>query len=223
MKLAAPICILATLSSVTTAFTTTTTTTTTMPSQRIQQQQQASSTTTTRLYEATAEVVAADVEFKGAEAISALTKDVTTVYSSTDVDRFLPHRYPFALVDKIVEMEPGKRAVGIKAVTKNEDFFNGHFPAQPVMPGVLQVEALAQLAGCIVSTTEGVPEGSVYFFGSADGVKWKKPVVPGDVLVMEVEIVKFNKKFGIIKAMGKAYVDGKLAMEVAEMTFALAK
>lgn len=159
----------------------------------------------------------------GAEAISALTKDVKTVFSSTDVDRFLPHRYPFALVDKIVEMEGGKRAVGIKAVTKNEDFFNGHFPTQPVMPGVLQVEALAQLAGCVVANTEGVPEGSVYFFGSADGVKWKKPVIPGDVLVMEVQVVKFNKKFGIIKATGKAYVDGNLVVEVAEMTFALAK
>jgi 3-hydroxyacyl-[acyl-carrier-protein] dehydratase len=162
-------------------------------------------------------------EFKGAAAISALTKDVTTVFSTTDVDKFLPHRYPFALVDKIVEMEPGKRATGIKAVTKNEDFFNGHFPGQPVMPGVLQLEAMAQLAGCIVANTEGVPEGSVYFFGSADGVKWKKPVVPGDMLVMEVEITKFNKKFGIIKATGKGYTDGGLAVEVGEMTFALAK
>mmetsp|Transcript_25922 Transcript_25922/g.45704 ORF Transcript_25922/g.45704 Transcript_25922/m.45704 type:complete len:208 (-) Transcript_25922:147-770(-) len=162
-------------------------------------------------------------EFKGAEAISSLTKDVITVFDSTAVDKFLPHRYPFALVDKIVEMEPGKRATGIKCVTKNEDFFNGHFPGQPVMPGVLQLEAMAQLAGTVVANTEGVPEGSVYFLGSADGVKWKKPVVPGDVLVMEVEITKFNKKFGIIKATGKGFTDGSLAVEVGEMTFALAK
>ncbi|KAL3923749.1 MAG: hypothetical protein SGILL_001473 [Bacillariaceae sp.] len=161
--------------------------------------------------------------FKGAAAISALTKDVETVFGSTEIDKFLPHRYPFALVDKIVEMEPGKRAVGIKSVTKNEDFFNGHFPGQPVMPGVLQLEALAQLAGCIVANTEGVAEGSVYFFGSADGTKWKKPVIPGDTLVMEVEVLKFNKKFGIIKASGKGYTDGTLAVEVAEMTFAMAR
>ncbi|KAG7363216.1 3R-hydroxyacyl dehydrase [Nitzschia inconspicua] len=184
-------------------------------------QQQASSSVMTSL-QATVEDETATT-FKGAAAISALTKDIETVFSSMDVDKFLPHRYPFALVDKIVEMEPGKRAVGIKCVTKNEDFFNGHFPGQPVMPGVLQLEALAQLAGCVVANTEGVAEGSVYFFGSADGVKWKKPVVPGDTLVMEVEVLKFNKKFGIIKASGKGYTDGQLAVDVAEMTFALAK
>jgi 3-hydroxyacyl-[acyl-carrier-protein] dehydratase len=176
-------------------------------------------TATTRLLETVANGEAtSETTFRGAEAISAKTKDVGVLFDSTAVDKFLPHRYPFALVDKIVEMEGGKRAVGIKAVTKNEDFFNGHFPGQPVMPGVLQLEAMAQLAGCVVANDESVPEGSVYFFGSADGVKWKKPVVPGDVLVMEVEITKFNKKFGIIKATGKAYVDGKLAVEVAEMT-----
>mmetsp|Transcript_61250 Transcript_61250/g.149935 ORF Transcript_61250/g.149935 Transcript_61250/m.149935 type:complete len:213 (+) Transcript_61250:132-770(+) len=178
-----------------------------------------SRSSSTRLFEEAEDAA----EFRGAEAISAKTADVGVIFDSTAVDKFLPHRYPFALVDKIVEMEGGKRAVGIKAVTKNEDFFNGHFPGQPVMPGVLQLEALAQLAGCVVANDESVPEGSVYFFGSADGVKWKKPVVPGDVLVMEVEIVKFNKKFGIIKATGKAYVDGTLAVDVGSMTFALAK
>lgn len=181
------------------------------------------SSNTRRFETAQAEAEAANgetaaIEFQGAEAISAKTKDVGVLFDSTAVDKFLPHRYPFALVDKIVEMEGGKRAVGIKAVTKNEDFFNGHFPGQPVMPGVLQLEALAQLAGCVVANDADVPEGSVYFFGSADGVKWKKPVVPGDVLVMQVEITKFNKKFGIIKATGKAYVDGTLAVDVAEMT-----
>jgi 3-hydroxyacyl-[acyl-carrier-protein] dehydratase len=184
----------------------------------------ASYQSTTRLFAAETAVEeaangeATATEFRGAEAISAKTADVGVLFDSTAVDKFLPHRYPFALVDKIVEMEGGKRAVGIKAVTKNEDFFNGHFPGQPVMPGVLQLEALAQLAGCVVANDESVPEGSVYFFGSADGVKWKKPVVPGDVLVMEVEIIKFNKKFGIIKATGKAYVDGTLAVDVGEMT-----
>ena len=159
----------------------------------------------------------------GAEAISALTKDVKTVFTTEDVDKFLPHRYPFALVDKVVEYEPGKRAVGIKSVTKNEEFFNGHFPGRPIMPGVLQVEALAQLAGIVSLQMEGAEPGAVFFFAGVDGVKWKKPVVPGDTLVMEVEILKWNKKFGLCKATGKAYVDGVVAVEVAEMTFALAK
>jgi len=113
----------------------------------------------------------------GAEAISSLTKDVTKVLSTEEVDAVLPHRYPFALVDKVVELEPGKRAVGIKAVTKNEEFFQGHFPGQPVMPGVLQVEALAQLAGVVCLKSDGASEGSIFLFAGVDGVKWKKPVV----------------------------------------------
>ena len=161
--------------------------------------------------------------FMGAEAISGLTSGVSTVYSTEDVDNFLPHRYPFALVDKIVEIEAGKKAVGVKAVTKNEEFFNGHFPGKPIMPGVLQLEAMAQLAGCVMAGLEGAEPGAIFFFGGADGVKWKKPVVPGDMLVMEVEVLKFNKRFGICKATGKGYVDGKVAVEVAEMTFAQAK
>ena len=164
-----------------------------------------------------------EAEILGAEAISALTKDVTTKLSSTDVDSILPHRYPFALVDKVVEIVPNKRIVGVKAVSKNEDFFNGHFPGQPVMPGVLQLEAMAQLAGVILNTADGVEDGTIGFFGSADGVKWKKPVIPGDMLVMEVEIKKMNLKFGIIKASGKGYTDGDLAVEVGEMTMVLQK
>lgn len=159
----------------------------------------------------------------GGAAISALTKEVKTVFTTEDVDKFLPHRYPFALVDKIVEYEAGKKAVGIKQVTKNEEFFNGHFPGKPIMPGVLQLEAMAQLAGCVMAGLDGAEPGAIFFFGGADGVKWKKPVVPGDTLVMEVEVLKFNKKFGICKATGKAYVDGVLAVEVQEMTFAQAK
>jgi 3-hydroxyacyl-[acyl-carrier-protein] dehydratase len=161
--------------------------------------------------------------FMGAAAISALTSDVTTKLTSTEVDSILPHRYPFALVDKVLEIVPNKRIVGVKAVSKNEDFFNGHFPGQPVMPGVLQVEALAQLAGVILNTADGVEDGTIGLFGSVDGVKWKKPVVPGDLLVMEVEIKKMNLKFGIIKASGKGYTDGDLAVEVGEMTMILVK
>lgn len=159
----------------------------------------------------------------GGQAISGLTSGVSTVYTTEDVDKALPHRYPFALVDKVVELEAGKKAVGIKCVTKNEEFFNGHFPGKPIMPGVLQLEAMAQLAGVVMSGMEGAEPGAIFFFGGADGVKWKKPVVPGDVLVMEVEVLKFNKKFGICKATGKGFVDGKVAVEVAEMTFAQAK
>lgn len=109
----------------------------------------------------------------GGAAISALTKDVKTVYATEDVDKFLPHRYPFALVDKIVEYEAGKKAVGIKQVTKNEEFFNGHFPGKPIMPGVLQLEAMAQLAGCVMAGLDGAEPGAIFFFGGADGVKWK--------------------------------------------------
>lgn len=162
-------------------------------------------------------------EFKGAEAISAMTKTVETVFPTEEIDATLPHRYPFALVDKVVEYVPGKRAVGVKAVTKNEEFFQGHFPGKPVMPGVLQVEALAQLAGVIALKSPGTQPGSIFLFAGVDGVKWKKPVVPGDSLVMEVEITKFNAKFGLAKATGKAYVDGELAVSVEEMTFAIAK
>lgn len=159
----------------------------------------------------------------GGAAISGLTSDVSTVYSTEDVDSFLPHRYPFALVDKVVELDAGKKAVGIKCVTKNEEFFNGHFPGKPIMPGVLQLEAMAQLAGIVMAGMDGAEPGAIFFFGGAEGVKWKKPVVPGDVLVMEVEVLKFNKRFGICKATGKGYVDGKIAVEVKEMTFAQAK
>jgi 3-hydroxyacyl-[acyl-carrier-protein] dehydratase len=107
--------------------------------------------------------------------------------------------------------------------TQNEEFFNGHFPDRPIMPGVLQVEALAQLAGIISLQMEGASPGAVFFFAGVNGVKWKKPVVPGDTLVMEVEILKWNPKFGLCKASGKSYVNGQVVVEVAEMTFALAK
>ena len=168
---------------------------------------------TTRLYES----------HKSAQDFSTLTKDVKTVFSSEDIDKILPHRYPFALVDKVIDYEAGKRAIGIKTVTKNEPHFNGHFPNRPIMPGVMQVEALAQLAGIVCLQMEGASPGSVFFFAAVDGVKWKRPVIPGDVLVMEVEITKWKAKFGIAKATGKAYVDGELVVEVDEMTFALAK
>ena len=139
-----------------------------------------------------------------AQEISAKTEGTETIFSLEEVQKILPHRYPFALVDKVIEYEAGKSAVGVKCVTFNEPQFTGHFPDRPIMPGVMQIEALAQLAG-------------------VDGVKGKRPVVPGDTLVMEVEITNWKAKFGIAKATGRAYVDGNLAVEVGQMTFALAK
>jgi 3-hydroxyacyl-[acyl-carrier-protein] dehydratase len=162
-------------------------------------------------------------KFRGAAEISALTSSVKTIFSPEDINGILPHRYPFLLVDKVVEYEQGKRAVGIKSVTLNEPHFTGHFPDRPMMPGVLRVEALAQLAGIVCLQMEGVKPGAVFFFAGVDGVKWKKPVVPGDTLVMEVEIKKWISRFGIAKAIGRAYVDGEMAVELDEMTFAIAK
>jgi 3-hydroxyacyl-[acyl-carrier-protein] dehydratase len=107
--------------------------------------------------------------------------------------------------------------VGIKQVTVNEPHFTGHFPDRPIMPGVLQVEALAQLAGIVCLQMEGAQPGAVFFFAGVDGVKWKRPVVPGDTLVMEVEITAWRAKMGIAKAVGKAYVDGKLAVQIEGM------
>ena len=192
--------LLATLASTATAFTA-------APTAPIQPQ--------SRLF---AEAVAeAPVASRSAEEISGLTSSVKTIFTLEDIAKILPHRYPFLLVDKVVEYEQGTRAVGIKSVTLNEPHFTGHFPERPIMPGVLQVEALAQLAGIVCLQMEGAEPGAVFFFAGVDGVKWKKPVVPGDTLVMEVEIKKWNKRFGLATATGRAYVDGEMAVELDEM------
>lgn len=177
----------------------------------------------TLLREAAEGDAASSSTYQGSEAISAMTSSLNTVFTSEDISKVLPHRYPFLLVDKVVEYEAGKKAVGIKQVTVNEPHFTGHFPDRPIMPGVLQVEALAQLAGIVCLQMEGAQPGAVFFFAGVDGVKWKRPVVPGDTLVMEVEIKMWRAKMGIAKATGRAYVDGQLAVEVDSMTFALAK
>jgi len=168
------------------------------------------------------EETAAD-EPLGAAGISALTSGVKTIFTSEEISRVLPHRYPFLLVDKVVEYEAGKRAVGIKCVTVNEPHFTGHFPDKPIMPGVLQVEALAQLTGIMCLRMEGIDPEALFLFAGVDKVKWRRPVVPGDTLVMEVEIKKWNARFGIAKASGRAMVDGQVACEVGEMTFAVGK
>jgi len=130
----------------------------------------------------------------------------------------LPHRYPFLLVDRIIEIEHGKRIVGIKNVTMNEPFFPGHFPEHPVMPGVLIVEAMAQTGGILL--LEAIPDRDkkIAYFMSIDGVKFRKPVIPGDQLRFEVEMLRFGGRAARMRSV--AYVDGQVAAE-AEMAAAL--
>ncbi len=134
-----------------------------------------------------------------------------------EIQKILPHRPPFLLLDRVEELEPGKRAVGRKCVTMNEPFFQGHFPGKAVMPGVLILESLAQAGAICMLTVEG-NEGKLVYFGAMDRVKFKRQVVPGDVLILEVEITKSKGSFGVGTAT--AYVDGKVAVE-AVLTFAI--
>src|SRR5690606_11486816 len=129
----------------------------------------------------------------------------------------LPHRYPFLLVDRVLELEHGKRIVAIKNVTINEPFFVGHFPHLPVMPGVLQIEALAQAAGILSFQTMGrvSDQGSVYYFVGVDDARFKRPVMPGDQLRLEVEIVRISRS--IWKYAGRTTVDGQLCTEAELM------
>ncbi|MDR1841847.1 MAG: 3-hydroxyacyl-ACP dehydratase FabZ [Holophagales bacterium] len=130
------------------------------------------------------------------------------------IQKLLPHRYPILLVDRILDFERGSWIEGIKNISMGEQVFQGHFPRQPVFPGVLIVEAMAQTAGCLVTLDIPNPEEKIMYFMSIDNVKFRKPVVPGDQLVMKVKINAFKRN--IAKMRGEAFVDG---VKVAEAEF----
>ncbi|WP_419859943.1 3-hydroxyacyl-ACP dehydratase FabZ [Candidatus Palauibacter sp.] len=129
----------------------------------------------------------------------------------TEILNILPHRYPMLLVDRVLEIEPGQRIVGLKNVSANEPFFAGHFPGRPVMPGVLIIEALAQCGGLLLMGGLENPEDKVIYFLSVDGVKFRRPVIPGDQLILELDLVQGRARRGKLK--GVARVDGRVAAE----------
>jgi 3-hydroxyacyl-[acyl-carrier-protein] dehydratase len=131
--------------------------------------------------------------------------------NATDIMKLLPHRYPFLLVDRIVSFEPGKRIVGLKNVTINEPFFLGHFPGHPIMPGVLILEAMAQVGGVYALLAKEVGENQVPYFVGIDKAKFRKPVLPGDALQLELDVLQLRR--GIYTFCGKAMVNGKVAAE----------
>lgn len=131
-----------------------------------------------------------------------------------EILEILPHKYPFLLIDRILKLEPGKRATGIKSVTINEHFFQGHFPDYPIMPGVLIIEAMAQLGGVLAFKSDGGKDKLVYFLG-IDKAKFRKPVFPGDQIQFEVEVIQ--RRLNVWKLKGSASVEGKLVCEAELM------
>tara|TARA_Y100000589_G_scaffold56527_1_gene46755 strand:- start:330 stop:788 length:459 start_codon:yes stop_codon:yes gene_type:complete len=144
--------------------------------------------------------------------------NTTSQLCSEEILGLLPHRYPFALVDKVIEHEPGEKAVAIKNITINEPQFQGHFPNRPLMPGVLIVESMAQVGGLIVTQMPELPKG-LFVFAGINNVKFRRPVVPGDQLVITCQLLSIKRKrFGKVK--GEAHVDGKLVCS-GELMFSL--
>jgi len=136
-----------------------------------------------------------------------------TIFKINDIIKVLPHRYPFILIDKIEMIEPGKSLVAIKNVTINEPFFQGHFPKRPVMPGVLIIEAMAQAGGFLILNTVEDPLTKNMFFASIERARFRKPVVPGDQLRMELIMVKY--RLNTCKIEGKAFVGDEVVAELA--------
>ncbi|NES99371.1 MAG: 3-hydroxyacyl-ACP dehydratase FabZ [Sphaerospermopsis sp. SIO1G2] len=146
------------------------------------------------------------------------TPEIQTTFSVEEIQQMLPHRYPFLLVDKIIDYVPGKMAVGVKNVTFNEPQFQGHFPGRSLMPGVLIVEAMAQVGGVVMTQMPDLPKG-LFVFAGIDKVRFRRQVVPGDQLILTVELLSVKqRRFG--KMQGRAEVDGKLAAE-GELMFSL--
>lgn len=133
------------------------------------------------------------------------------MFTIQEIMDFLPHRYPFLLIDRVLEYEPAKHLVAIKNVTMNEPFFQGHFPGYPIMPGVLVIEAMAQAGGIIMMASMPDHNKKLVVFTSIERAKFRRPVTPGDQLRFEVKVLSFRTRAGRIE--GKAYVDGKLACE----------
>ncbi len=133
-----------------------------------------------------------------------------TVYDIDQIKTILPHRYPFLFVDRVIEVEKGVKVIGVKNVTTNESFFQGHFPQKPVMPGVIMIEAMAQTAGVLLLTS-GTHDGKVALFMAIDDVKFRRVVVPGDQLIMEIEVIRDRERTGQVK--GVARVNGEVVVE----------
>src|ERR1700687_5939586 len=137
------------------------------------------------------------------------------ILDTTEIQRILPHRYPFLMVDAIEEMERFKRIVGVKNVSINEGFFQGHFPGKPIMPGVLIIEAMAQTGGLLLLLEVPDRENKLLYFVAVDGARFRRPVVPGDQLKLEIKVVSWRGDF--CKLEGRATVDGQLAAEATLM------
>jgi len=143
------------------------------------------------------------------------------IVDTQQILQYLPHRYPMLLVDRVIDFESGKRIVGIKNVTINEPFFQGHYPGHPIMPGVLIIEAMAQVGGLLLMDTIDNPDDKVVYFMSLDNVKWRRPVRPGDQLVFELELVQLRRS--VCKLRGEGFVDGNLVAEADLMARIMAR